>query len=339
MVKFYIALLALISTIPVFGQSLSMVDLTRIYHMSPDALPAFMRDKGWDGNTTIVDGDAFDMSWQFNNAEDIVVKQNANGSKFVSYRLHRQQDIDAYRSEKSNFDRFEKLPSNKQNVEIYRHKYIMQMLTTNTTKGTLTIRYEYHPDVEFWTNLIDANSKEDTHAVGTYLPLEGGVIIGLSPDSSEAYIVAMEDMKHGNGCSWSSHKDDVAGCFNSNMWNKANYDYNGMENSKAIYKYVVGNKEMQARAVQLACDYRGGNHADWYLPSIAQLKMIADNKTDIDASLRSHGGVSIAKMWYWSSSQFNETMVWSINFATLVIGQSAKDGHDRVRPVRTVKIK
>ncbi|MCQ2208281.1 MAG: DUF1566 domain-containing protein, partial [Paludibacteraceae bacterium] len=80
-------------------------------------------------------------------------------------------------------------------------------------------------------------------------------------------------------------------------------------------------------------------HDDWYLPSIAQLKMIADNKTDIDAALRNNGGISIAKMWYWSSSQYNETMVWAINFATLIIGQSAKDGHDRVRPVRTMKIK
>ncbi len=339
MVKFYVALLALFTTIQAFGQSLTMVDLTRIYHMSPEALPAFMREKGWDGNTTVIDGDAYDMSWQYNNAEDIVVKQSADGRKFVSYRLHRQEDIDAYRAEKINFDRFEQLPSNKKNVEIYRHKFIMQMLTTNTTKGTLTIRYEYHSDADFWSRLIDENSKEDTYAVGTFLPSEGGVIIGLSPDSSEAYIVAMEDMKHGNGCSWSSKKDDVEGCFNSNMWNKANYDFAGMANSKAVYKYVVNNKEMQTRAVQLACDYRGGRHDDWYLPSIAQLKMIADNKTDIDAALRNNGGISIAKMWYWSSSQYNETMVWAINFATLIIGQSAKDGHDRVRPVRTMKIK
>lgn len=339
MVKLLGALIALLLAVPAVGQSLSMVDLTRVFHMSPDDLPEFMRGKGWNGNTTVIDGDAFDMGWQYNNVEDIVVKKSADGSKFVSYRLHRQEDIDAYRANKINFDRFEQLPSNKKNVEIYRHKFILQMLTTNTTKGTMTIRYEYHPEAEFWSRLIDANSKEDTYAVGTFLPQEGGVVIGLSPDSAEVYIVAMEDMKHGGGCSWSSHKDDVEGCFNSNMWNKANFDFSGRANSKAIYKYVIDNKEAQARAVQLACDYRGGRHDDWYLPSIAQLKMIADNKNDIDATLRSNGGISIAKVWYWSSSQYNETMVWSINFATLIIGQSAKDGHDRVRPVRSVKLK
>ena len=339
MIKLLGAFLALLVAVPAVGQSLSIVDLTRIYHMSAESLPKFMREKGWNGNTTVIDGDAFDMSWQYNNDEDIVVKQSADGSKFVSYRLHRQKDIDAYRAEKINFDRFERIASRKKNVEIYRHKYILQMLTTNTTKGTLTIRYEYHPDGDFWSNLIDANMKPDAYEVGTFLPQEGGVVIGLAPDSTEVYIVAMEDVKNGGGCSWSSHKDDVEGCFNSNMWNKANFDFSGKANTKAVLGYVFDNCEAQLRAVQLACDYRGGNHNDWYLPSIAQLKQIADNKNDIDESLRNNGGISIAKTWYWSSSQYNETMVWSINFATLMIGQSAKDGHDRVRPVRSVKLR
>ena len=131
MVKLLGALIALLLAVPAVGQSLSMVDLTRVFHMSPDDLPEFMRGKGWNGNTTVIDGDAFDMGWQYNNVEDIVVKKSADGSKFVSYRLHRQEDIDAYRANKINFDRFEQLPSNKKNVEIYRHKFILQMLTTD----------------------------------------------------------------------------------------------------------------------------------------------------------------------------------------------------------------
>ncbi len=98
MVKLLGALIALLLAVPAVGQSLSMVDLTRVFHMSPDDLPEFMRGKGWNGNTTVIDGDAFDMGWQYNNVEDIVVKKSADGSKFVSYRLHRQEDIDAYRA-------------------------------------------------------------------------------------------------------------------------------------------------------------------------------------------------------------------------------------------------
>ncbi|MCQ2191306.1 MAG: DUF1566 domain-containing protein [Paludibacteraceae bacterium] len=321
----------------VFGQSLSVVDLTRMYHMSPDKLPAFMKEKDWDGNTTTMNGNAFDMSWQYNNAEDIVVKQDEKGLRSISYRLHKEADIEAYKNKNGNFDSFEKLISNKKNVEIYRHKNILQMLTTNTTKGILTIRYEVHPDVAFWTALIDANSKDEAYAVGTYLAEEGGVVIGHSPDSAEVYVVALEDLKRGNGCSWSSKKGKVPGCFISNQWSKANYDYAGRANTKAICAYVEG--EQQLRAAQLAVNYEGGNHRDWYVPSIAQLKMIADNKVDIDASLRQNGGISIAKMWYWSSSQYNDTMVWAYNFATLILGHSAKDGHDRVRAVRTVKLR
>lgn len=322
-----------------FGQSLDIADLTRIYHYSPDRLLEFMKEKKWDGNTTSVEGSAFDMSWQFNNSEDIVVKQDSTGYRFVSYRLHKAEDIEAYKKTEINFARFDKLPSNKKNVEIYRHKHIMQMLTTNTTKGILTIRYEVHSDVGFWNDLVDRNSRPNSYEVGSYLPDEGGVVFGVSPDSSELYIVAMEDMKNGGGCSWSSQKGKVPGCFISTQLSKAHYDYAGKANSKAIFDYVVSNKEAQVRAVQLACGYHGGMHDDWYMPSIAQLRLIADNKADIDEALRQNGGVSIAKMWYWSSSQFNDTMVWAVNFKTLTVGQSAKDGHDRVRPVRSVRLK
>lgn len=131
------------------GQSLNIIDLTKIYNMHPEKLNAYMRERGWDGNTTVIDGAAYDMGWQYNNAEDIVVKCDGKGGKFVSYRLHKQPDIDGYLHHKENFDRFETLVSNKKSVRLFRHKHVLQQLTSNTTKGTLTIRYEIHPEGQF----------------------------------------------------------------------------------------------------------------------------------------------------------------------------------------------
>ena len=87
MIKLLGAFLALLVAVPAVGQSLSIVDLTRIYHMSAESLPQFMREKGWNGNTTVIDGEAFDMSWQYNNDEDIVVKQSADGNRFGEYSV------------------------------------------------------------------------------------------------------------------------------------------------------------------------------------------------------------------------------------------------------------
>jgi hypothetical protein len=337
--RFCQMLLCLCCCVGASGQSLSLSNLEDIYACkSADQINAYLRKLKWEGNTTYIRDNAFEVSLQFNNVEDIMVKQDSSGFRFISYRLHSEEDVLHYQQNSKNFKHFELLPSQHENVKIYRRKDVLQQLTMNNTRGILTILYEERPDVSFWNDLIDRNSHFDPYEVGTYMASEGGVLVGKSADGTEGYIVAMEDAKHGNGCSWSSAQVMVRGTFTASDWYRAHTDLDGAHNSKAVYVYVLGNKERQPRAVQLACDFTGGGKTDWYLPSIGQLKMISDNMADINASLKKNGGISIAKTWYWSSTQYNDRMAWSCNFATYMVGPSAKDGHDRVRAVRTIKL-
>ena len=322
------------------GQSLCIDDLAALYQKnSPEAVADYLQKRGWEPNASTVRPELMELSWQRNNVEDILIRQDSTGMRTISYRLKQEAEVEGYRRNVKNFKKFDPMVSNSANVELYRKRNALQQLTMNRTRGILTVLYAERDDVSYWTRLAEEMSKVNIYTVGAYLPGEGGVVIGKSPDGGEVYIVAMEDLKRGNGCSWSSHSDEVRGCFLSQKWNEAHTDYSGARNSAAVCQFVDGKNERQERAVQLARSYRGAGKDDWYIPSIAQLKMIADSKVDIDAALRANGGVSIAKMWYWSSSQYSGKMVWAMNFKDLLIGQSAKDGHDRARAVRTVKLK
>ena len=41
----------------------------------------------------------------------------------------------------------------------------------------------------------------------------------------------------------------------------------------------------------------------WYLPTVAELETICQNKTEVDASLSKAGGSQFGKSWYWSCCQ------------------------------------
>ena len=95
----------------------------------------------------------------------------------------------------------------------------------------------------------------------------------------------------------------------------------------------------KTRAAEFAIQCNDADKKDWYLPSIGQLRLISENLNILNISIRANGGTSIAKDWYWSSSEYSNMFVWVINFSTIDIGRSAKKGHDRVRPVRTILLK
>ncbi len=321
------------------AQSLSLPDLEVIYELKTyEEVNVHMRKLKWEGNTTTVRNGGWEVSWQYLNSEDIMVKQDSTGARFISYRLRKAADIQAYQAKAANFKRFEKLPSNNPNVQLFRHNNELQQLTTNHTKKTLTIRYEENPNVSFWTTLIDRNSKSDPYAVGSYLPSEGGVVIGLSPDGTQAYVVAMQDACEAHGSCWSAVSVLLDGVYTTNSWRQASVDFAGQQNSKVICNYLLRHQEVKQRAPQLAQAYRGANFTDWYLPSIGQLKQISESREDINEAILANGGTPISHTWYWSSTQYNKQMVWALNFNTLIIGQSAKMGQDLVRSVRSVKV-
>lgn len=337
---FLYVIVSLLSSVCAFAQTLSMNDLEKVYGFrSWENINSYFHAKKWEGNINVISDTAFEVGWQYSGIEDIMVKQDSKGHRFISYRLHNQQDIDNYLQNQKNFKGYEQIASSDKNMLVYRKKNCLQLLTKNRTRGILTIRIEESKDQAFWTDLIDKCNRTSNYIVGSYLPEEGGVLVGFSPDGTLGYVVAMNDAKHGNGCSWSSTPKLVSKVFTSSDWHKVYGDFEGQQNTSSVNSFLSANNESQKRAAELASAYDGGGKNDWYLPSIGQLRLMADNKADIDEGLRANGGIPIAKVWYWSSTQYSDRMVWAYDFKNLIIGQSSKDGHDRVRPVRSFSIK
>ena len=322
------------------AQSLSVADIEKVFTLvDGDQVNVFFKSRGWEGIACVVDGNYFDVSLQLNGAEDVVVKQDSSKNRFLSYRLHKQEAIDGYLANKKNFKGYQSLPSTDKNYSAFRKGNALHSMSMNRTRGILTIRYEVRSDQAFWNSVSDRCSRTSDLVVGAYLPAQGGVLIGFSPDGKTGYVAAMNDAKRGNGCCWSNKALTIDGVFSSTDWNLAHDDYSGKTNTENICKHLAAAPEFQQRAAQIAAEFESDGFSDWFLPSIAQLMMIADNKADIDETLSENGGTKIANTWYWSSSQCGPRMVWTYNFKSKYMGQSSKDGHDRVRPVREFKIK
>lgn len=78
-------------------------------------------------------------------------------------------------------------------------------------------------------------------------------------------------------------------------------------------------------AAGLARAYQGGHYTDWYLPSRDELDKLCTNRTAI-------GG--FAALYYWSSSEYDESMVWVQYFNFELQSSTLKYDVNGVRAVR-----
>ena len=79
------------------------------------------------------------------------------------------------------------------------------------------------------------------------------------------------------------------------------------------------------------CDDYG---TDWYLPSINELKVIYNNKSQINSTLSAHGFTTISYDDYWSSSCNNyTTFAYALDFSDGDLGQPWMDSNKYVRAI------
>jgi hypothetical protein len=75
----------------------------------------------------------------------------------------------------------------------------------------------------------------------------------------------------------------------------------GLENTERIIIQAGAG----SYAAQLCADYKGGNYADWYLPSKYELNLLYLQKAVV-------GGFST--FYYWSSTEHNSYHAWQQSF-------------------------
>jgi len=82
--------------------------------------------------------------------------------------------------------------------------------------------------------------------------------------------------------------------------------------------------DANAPAAKACADYRGGDKDDWFLPSRGELDEMYE--------ARSHLGIS--PIWYWCSSQYNDSYALQLDFEFYELRSGYKGDVKRVRAVR-----
>ena len=322
-----------------FSQSLSMEDLEDWSDVKIEKVQKALRKK----NFKMSDVDSSDV-WVFNkDNENLVVRRSESNTLDFYYTL---SELSAYSKlievVKSSED-VKSLETNNPGVFCFRKSDCLFYYSLPNKDAAIEFVLKRRGE-DFWSLPLEriepVAPKVYEYNIGEFIEEEGGVLFGFSADKSVGYILAMEDARPGKNSEWGANGIDVYGVFpfTTNEWHKANGDLSGDKNTSAIISYFRSERDSKKYAATLAAEYEGAGKTDWYLPSVGQLNMISRNKDVINAALRANGGTALAKMWYWSSTEYDKYFAWAINMGSSVIGQSSKKGHDKTRAVRSIQI-
>lgn len=322
-----------------FSQSLSMEDLEDWSDVKIEKVQKALRKKKFE----MSDVDSSDV-WVFNKEnEKIVVRRSESNTLDFYYTLSELSAYSKLIEEVKSSEDVKSLETNNPGVFCFRKSDCLFYYSLPNKDAAIEFVLKRRGE-DFWSLPLERIEpivpKVYEYNIGEFIEEEGGVLFGFSADKSVGYILAMEDARPGKNSEWGANGIDVYGVFpfTTNEWHKANGDLSGDKNTSAIISYFRSERDSKKYAATLAAEYEGAGKTDWYLPSVGQLNMISRNKDVINAALRANGGTALAKMWYWSSTEYDKYFAWAINMGSSVIGQSSKKGHDKTRAVRSIQI-
>lgn len=163
------------------------------------------------------------------------------------------------------------------------------------------------------------------------------------------FIVAAADCVNANGgltFQFGAYGVDLKGVKNYGAGNVGLYEVNtGLEDTLAVIEQQAGKTDSQnikgAPAAEAAWNYKANANdpLQWYLPSVTELRLIAEYKTEIKSFLTKYfNGGTISTEWYWSSTEVNTTQNWSVNMNGGGSGTSYHRNYSfRVRAVALAK--
>ena len=75
--------------------------------------------------------------------------------------------------------------------------------------------------------------------------------------------------------------------------------------------------------------------SEWYLPALNELKIIYKNKSTLNTALSSYG-TKFGTDYYWSSTEYNSSNAYYLNFSSGSSSYSHKRNSSEVRAVRAL---
>ena len=139
----------------------------------------------------------------------------------------------------------------------------------------------------------------------------GGIVFWVNPtDNTKGLVCAVTDQS--SSIRWhDTQQPSITGTTNTSL-------QTGSTNTDLIIASLGNNF-----AAGVARAYNGGGFTDWFLPSVDELKEMANNRAVIDATAAANSGTAlVAEPWnvsngYWSSSQqSNGGSVYLVNLLT-----------------------
>lgn len=149
----------------------------------------------------------------------------------------------------------------------------------------------------------------------------GGIVFYVYDNGQHGLIAATADQNGGGVIRWH-------GGSNTNTRARADGVGAGLKNTTIIIANqgpVDGNPFASSLCNEYSVTDAGVTYGDWYLPSKHELHLLYLQKTLV-------GG--FASSYYWSSSEFDISLVWAQNFAADNQGFGTKDGGNRIRAIR-----
>lgn len=163
------------------------------------------------------------------------------------------------------------------------------------------------------------------------------------------FIVAAADCVNANGSmafQFGACQVDLKGVKNYAAGNVGLYEVNtGLEDTLAVIEQQAGKTDSQnikgAPAAEAAWNYKANANdpLQWYLPSITELLLITEYKAEINSFLTKYfNGGTITTEWYWSSTELNTTLSWTVYLGNGTSGNyGIRSNSYRVRAVAVAK--
>ena len=151
--------------------------------------------------------------------------------------------------------------------------------------------------------------------------------IGVIFDVTNGLAIAKDEFEN---LTWGSNVD-ISGIQNYSTNTTATADWQGFNNTKAIYEYrKTKGGSFQAAEKALVYSTEGTSKGQWYLPAAGELKAISDNKDVLNTTLSKIGGQTFSK-YLWASSEVNRNEAFY--FGSSSISSGSKSSPRSIRPV------
>jgi len=148
----------------------------------------------------------------------------------------------------------------------------------------------------------------------------------LVSTSACTFVMALKDA-YSSSCTWGGYGTTVSGIVTTTDSSTAKVDYAGAANTAKIIAQLGASSALAANYCQT---FTFPNGKTGYMGAAGEWQAVLDNKSAIDTALSKCGGTAL-KSYYWTSTQYDSSHAWDVDFSSSNLYDRNKDYTDYVR--------